>query len=134
MKQKHVLFVLLVGALTWGFVFVAMAGTADISNVPVPKMTPTQVLALAQPRIQCNTCRIIDVEWAKNSSYQARISAGTWWHVIGDPADDYSWFVTYVYRDDEMAKLMGTAPDKINESMTIRIKDDGKDGTLIGTR
>jgi hypothetical protein len=129
------------GAMLMGYGIAARAGTADISNVPIPKMTPEQVLAIAEPRIhlqaQCaraDSCRIVEVDWAKNSSFQPRISSGTQWHVVGDPADDYSWFVTFVYRDEDMAKLMGTAPGKVNESETIRIKNDGKDGVLLGTR
>ena len=115
----------------------AWAGTSYISAVTFTKMTPTDVIAFSETRIksrpQCNTCRIVEVTWAKNSSFQARISSGWQWH-LDDPADDYSWFVTFVYRDEEMAKGMGTAPGKINESISIRIKDDGKDGDLIGTR
>jgi hypothetical protein len=135
---KQRLLLLAARTLIMGYVISAWAGTADISAVPVPKMTPAQVLAIAEPRIQsrpqCSTCSVVEVAWAKNSSFQARISSGTQWHVLSDPADDYSWFVTFVFRDEEMAKLMGTAPGRINESVTIRIKDDGKDGTLIGTR
>ena len=62
------------------------------------------------------------------------MSDGTQWHVISDPAGDYSWFVTYIYRDEDLAKFMKTAPGKMNAVEVLRIRNDGKDGDLFGTR
>lgn len=83
-----------------------------------------------------NYC-VISINWCKASEFQPRI--GDWrWSPGLDHPNEYSWFVTYIYKNEQREKDLQEKERGIkrqfNEVSAMRIKDDGKIGLFIGAR
>ena len=113
------------------------AGVAVLPEIPVPRLAPAQVLAIAQQRIGTATdYTLVGLDWRKSSDFQPRFSDGTQYSPADDQPDEYSWFVTYVYRDREMdeAYRKMRIVRRFNAVRVLRIKADGSVGVFIGAR
>ncbi len=108
-----------------------------LPEVPVPKLTATQALAIAQKRLSnAKNFTLVGIEWCKASDFKPRFSDGTQYSPGNDHADEYSWFVTYVYRDEEVAdafKKMGITR-QFNAVSIVRINNDGQVASFVGFR
>jgi hypothetical protein len=116
------------------------AGTMELPEVPVPTLTMTKVVAIAQQMEaalqKANSTNftqftLVDIEWCKASDFSPPFSDGTQYSPLNDHPNDYSWFVTCVYRNEQMAKF---SKHRFNSVHVIRIKDDGKIGVFLGVR
>jgi len=117
------------------FISHCAAATLELPEIPVPTLTATKVLAIAQQHMPANSTNyvLVSVDWHKASDYFPPFSDGTEWSPVNDHPNDYSWFLTYVYRDELMAKHSGSKR-RFNSVLVIRIKDDGQIGLYIGAR
>jgi hypothetical protein len=112
----------------------------SIPDVPIPKTTAVEAVAIAQKQIKNNPKLVlVAIDWCRASSFQPRISDGTQYHAVDNDPNGYSWFITYVYKDEqlekEFEKLGSPKRDvKYNSVLVIRVKDDGSIGRLIGAR
>jgi hypothetical protein len=111
------------------------AATLELPEIPVPKLTVTEVIAIAQQHRAINSTNrvLVSVDWHKASDYFPPFSDGTEWSPGNDHPDDYSWFLTYVCRDERLAKAWNSK-HRFNSVLVIRIKDDGQIGLYIGAR
>jgi len=121
----------LVAALLTVSIGSATAGLKALPEIPMPALTAEQALAVAQRKVNSSAYVLVGLEWAKASEFQPRVSDGTDWHAL-DSIDEYSWFVTYVFRDERVAALHPEQP--FNSVSVLRIKPDGTIGLLVGTR
>ena len=128
---------LLAATLVTSLTHSGAAGVAVLPEIPVPKLAPAQVLAIAQQRIGTATdYTLVGLDWYKSSDFQPRFSDGAHYSPAHDQPGEYSWFVTYVYRDkqtDEAFKKMGIVR-RFNAVRVLRIKADGSVGVFIGSR
>ena len=112
----------------------------SIPDVPVSKTTAIEAIAIAQKQVKNDPKLVlVGIDWCQASSFQPRISDGTQYHAMDDDPTGYSWFITYVYKDEQMEKefeKLGSPKINIkyNSVLVIRIKNDGSIGRLIGTR
>ncbi|HXR48620.1 MAG TPA: hypothetical protein VN784_14385 [Candidatus Limnocylindrales bacterium] len=110
------------------------AVTVPLPEIPAPELTAPQVLAIAQQHLGSSTnYTLVSIDWCKASDFQPRYSDGTDYSPGNDEPNGYSWFITYVYRDEQMAKAFG-GKSRFNSVLVMRIKDDGKTGLFIGGR
>lgn len=115
------------------------AGLGVLPEIPIPKLTATQALAIAQHHMTNFTnYTLVAIEWCNSTTFQPRFSDGTHYTPANDHPNEYSWFVTYVYKEEVIDKLdseMGlNRHRRFNSVLVERIKDDGQIGILIGTR
>ena len=78
---------------------------------------------------------VVSVDWRNASEFQPSI--GDFHHSPGlDHPNEYSWFVTYIYKDEQRDKELRETGTKrrFNEVGVVRIKDDGKIGFFVGVR
>ena len=78
---------------------------------------------------------IVTVDWFKASDFQPSI--GDFHHSPGpDDPNEYSWFVTYIFKDEQRDKELREtgAKRRFNEVGVVRIKNDGKIGYFVGVR
>jgi hypothetical protein len=110
------------------------AGMAILPDIPVPKLTPLQALSVAA-HLAGNTTNLIvvSIAWCKASTFQSPLGDATY-NPGSDAPEEYSWFVTYVYRDEETARELKAMniTHHFNSVLIERIKDNGKQGVLIG--
>lgn len=114
-----------------------VAGLAVLPEIPVPKLTASQALAIAQQQMTNATgFTLVGIEWCKSSAFQPRFNDGTHWWPGDDHPDEYSWFVTYVYKDEQLDERMRRIGIKrrFNEVCVIRVRDDGQIGRFDGFR
>jgi hypothetical protein len=114
-----------------------MAGTAVLPEIPAPKLTASQAIEVAKQRMGDSTnFTLVGIDWCKSSTFQPRFNDGTQYSPGKDHPDDYSWFLTYVYKDDQMEKgLTGMGIKRqFNAVHVIRVKDDGQIGAFVGFR
>ena len=91
-----------------------------------------QAVAVAQKENKNDPAYVlVGVQWCLPKSFVPPVHDGTRYTAMDD-ADDYSWFVTYVFKNVGMAKLVGQGHDKYNGVLVIRVKKDGSIGRLIG--
>lgn len=113
-----------------------VAGTSVLPEIPTPKLSLPQLLAIVQKQQGGFTnYAIVAIDWYKASAFQPRIGDGTY-SPGGDEPDQYSWFVTIAYKDeatDKELKKRGVMR-QFNEVIVLRIKDNGKKGVFVGVR
>jgi hypothetical protein len=83
-----------------------IAGLGVLPPIPVPKLTAAQAMAIAQAHLGNDParCTLVGVDWHKAADFQPRFAVASRF-LANDHPDDYSWFVTYVYKDDTLAPL-----------------------------
>ena len=110
------------------------AGTSILPEIPSPKLTPMQALSIAEHLMHNATnCVVVGIDWCKSSTFQSRLSDSSYNPGADDP-DEYSWFVTFIYKDDETDRQLRkmNISRQFNSVLIERIKDNGKQGVLIG--
>ena len=78
---------------------------------------------------------VVSIDWARASAFQPR-GASAHYSPANDQPDEYSWFVTYAYKDafiDQNLKQQGIRR-QFNAINVMRIKDDGRIGVFIGVQ
>jgi len=112
------------------------AGTSILPEIPSPKLTPMQALSIAGHLMHNATNYVVvGLDWCKSSTFQPRLGDGTY-NPGGDDPDEYSWFVTFIYKDaatDRQLRTMNISRH-FNSVLIERIKDNGKQGVLIGVQ
>lgn len=112
------------------------AGTSALPEIPVSKFGMLQALTIfGQQMHKFTDYFVMSVNWCKASEFQPHI--GDWrWDPQLDHTNEYSWFVTYIYKDKRREKLMKELEGnrRFNEVGVMRIKDDGKIGSFVGVR
>jgi len=120
------------------FVCAVAAGTSRLPDIPTPTLTATQVIAIGEKRFgeRAKDYTLVAIEWQKSSAYQPRVSTGATYTPANDQPDEYSWFLTYVTRDEREAEAMMRMgiSQHFNSALTQRIKDGGEDGLFIGVQ
>ncbi len=117
-----------------------MAGTSVLREIPVSKLGISQALTIFERQMTLDSTNhfvysVVSIDWCKASEFQPRI--GDWRWIPGhDDPNEYSWFVTYIYKDEQREKDLKERGIKrrFNEVGVTRIKDDGKIGFFIGAR
>ena len=98
-----------------------------LAAVPMPTLTVTQVLEIAKQRMSdSKNYTVVGLDWCKASEFQPRYNDGTQYSPANDHANEYSWFLTYVYPDPLRPNYKAV--------FVLRIKPDGSMGVFIGTR
>ena len=124
---------LIAAILTFQCLCNCYAGVGVFPEIPVPKLTPIEALTIAD-RLNGNRTNfiVVSIEWCKASEFQSRLAQGTC-NPGSDAPDEYSWFVTFVYKDVEADKLLKRihVTRQFNSVQIERIKDNGKQGVLI---
>jgi hypothetical protein len=116
----------------------SIAGLAPPPEIPAHKLDVTQVISIFQQNMQKTTnYMVLSVDWYKASEFQPRIGSARY-SPANDQSDEYSWFVTYAYEDEFIAKmLLGNdhrQNRRFNSVNVMRIKDDGQRGIFIGVQ
>jgi hypothetical protein len=126
---------LLITFVTMQLAYYAAAVFVPLPEIPVPTLTVTEVITIAQRHMGTKSTNyvLVSVCWHKASDYVPPFSDGTEWSPGNDHPDDYSWFLTYVYRDQMLAKVENSK-HRFNSVHVIRIRDDGKIGLYLGAR
>lgn len=133
MTMKRILFV---AFCVVAFVGGRRPGLAILPDIPRPKLSATQAMAIAERLGTPAGYTLVAVDWCKASDFKPRYSDGTQWSPGSDHPDDYSWFLTYVFKDadiDRVEKSIGVTHE-FNSVAVVRIEDDGQRGALIGWR
>ncbi len=125
----------LAALLTTQFVGHCSGGLGILPEVAVPKLTATEVLAIAQKNMakSTNSFVLVAVDWYKASDFQPRFNDGITYSPGRDDPEGYSWFVTYLYRDEELQKNLHVKR-RFNTVRVMRIKDNGQKGEFGGGR
>jgi hypothetical protein len=109
----------------------AIAASVLLQDIPVPKLSAIDALAIAQREIANDAkLTLITIEWCRASDFQPRVSDGTTFLPLDDQPNGYSWVVTYVTKDQTIERRKGSS----RRLTVIRIKDDGTIGKLVGIR
>jgi hypothetical protein len=114
--------------------------TSILPPIPRPKLTAGQAIEIAQKSFKSDPLKLllVAVDWYKSSEFQPRFSDGTQWQPVNDHPNDFSWFVTFAYKDPEIAKWLEKHPDgptrEFTSSTIVRVKDDGTIGEMVGVR
>jgi hypothetical protein len=115
-------------------------GGLSIPNLPPHKLEVPEVLAIFYKlRHNDTNCSVIAIDWHKASDFQPQFGDATY-SPANDHPDEYSWFVTYLYKDELLEKLLADRPvqsvvhRQFNSVGVMRIKDDGQMGVFIGYR
>ena len=108
-----------------------IAGLGMLPPIPVPKLTAAQAMAIAQAHLGPDSARytLVGVDWHKSSDFQPRFAVAQY-TPANDHPEEYSWFMTYVYRDNLVPGTEATQP--FTAEHVIRIRDDGEIGAFIG--
>jgi len=131
----------LAGSLLVALFVMAMmrSGSAALDVLPIidrPPLTAAQAIALAEKQLRNpNQNLLVGIDWAKSTKFTPRFSDGTRLLPVDQP-DSYSWFVTYVYKDDELAAALaelGTVRE-FTAVRVIRVKSDGTAAVMAGFR
>lgn len=113
-----------------------LAGTSTLPEIPAPKLSVPQVLGIVHQQMQNSTnYMVVGIDWYQASAFQPRIGDARY-SPAGDDPNDYSWFVTFVYKDEQTEKRRGELGIKrqFNSAVVLRIKDDGKIGKFVGVQ
>ena len=115
-----------------------MAGLGILPEIPIPKLAVEKVLSIAnqtmRPVSGVTDLTLVGIDWCKSSEFKPRFSAGNIAYTPGqDHPDEYSWFLTYVSKDERLPKASQISyQNRFNSVNILRIKDDGQIGVFIG--
>jgi hypothetical protein len=126
---------LVVAVCVGAFTSARPVGEDTLPDIPRPKLTAVEAMAISQRHGHDSTkYTLVTVDWCKASEFKARYHVGTCTPGADHP-DDYSWFLSYVFKDDEKdqrQKSLGLFRPKEFNSVTLeRINDDGQLGLFI---
>jgi len=131
-KQFLLVSVLLMGSLPHNG-----AGVTVLPEIPRPNLTVAQVLVIAQAHLGADHGRftLVGVDWQRASDFKPVFSDAQY-SPAGDEPDQFSWFITYVYKDEAIAKALADLGIKreFNAVRIIRVKANGQIGAMIGFR
>ena len=116
-------------------------GGLSIPDLPAHKLEVPEVLSIFHKLQHHDTnYSVIAIDWHKASDFQPRFGDATYSPATDHP-NEYSWFVTYLYKDEFLEKLLEAqkparkiAPRQFNSVRVTRIKDDGQMGVFIGAQ
>ena len=115
----------------------SLAGTSELPEIPVSKLGVSRALAIFQKQMKHSTnYAVVAIDWCKASEFHPRVGGGRWFTGLDDP-NEYSWFVTYLYKDkqqDKLLKELGRKKQQFNSASVIRIKDDGTRGVFFAAQ
>jgi hypothetical protein len=126
---------LVVAFCVGAFISARPAGEDTLPDIPRPKLTASEAVAISQRHGHDSTkYTLVTVDWCKASEFKSRYSVGTCTPGDDHP-NDYSWFLSYVFKDDEKdqrQKSLGLSrPKEFNSVAVDRINDDGRPGVFI---
>jgi hypothetical protein len=112
----------------------SVAGTYLSPDTPVPKLSMTQMLSIAEKH-RPKDALLVGVEWCRSSDFQHRALGSYFIPPYAQP-NAYSWFLTYVYKNEEFDKELKSRgiSQRFNSFFVVRLMDDGTFGTMIGVQ
>jgi len=110
-------------------------GDGQAVRIPRPHVSAVDAIKAAEAEASKSAKGAIPVEivWCKASQFHPAIAPAGIYSVGKDDPNEYSWFVTFVYRDAEAARVFARTIEvgEFTSSTVVRIKDDGTVGILI---